>query len=65
VKAYEAHALSKITCKDWLENNNFDVNNKERLGQSKKFKDGSLKMENLRHYFKKTHIRRLKSCQKH
>jgi len=45
-KAYEKHAFSEITCRDWLrrfKNNDFDVIDKDRPGQSKKFENRELK----------------------
>jgi len=39
------HALSETTCRDWFrrfKNNDFDVNDKERSDQPKKFEDGRL-----------------------
>jgi len=45
LEAYGEHALSETTCRDWFKrfkDNNFDVNDKECLGQPKKFQDREL-----------------------
>ncbi|KYM99711.1 Pleiotropic regulator 1 [Cyphomyrmex costatus] len=45
VEAYGEHALSETTCRDWFrkfKNNDFDVNDKKRSGQPKKFEDEEL-----------------------
>jgi len=43
---YGDHVLSETACRDWFrgsKNNDFDVENKERSGASKKFEDKELK----------------------
>ena len=45
VKVYGKHTLSETTCRDCFrrfKNNDFDINDKERSGQPKKFEDGEL-----------------------
>ena len=45
VAAYGEHALSQTICRDWFrrfKNNDFDVNDKKRPDQLKKFEDGEL-----------------------
>jgi transposase len=45
VEAYGIHALSETTCRDWFrrfKNKDFDVEDKERSGQPKKFEDTEL-----------------------
>ena len=45
VDAYGKHALSKSTCHEWFQqfkNNDFEVNDKERPEQPKKFEDTEL-----------------------
>ena len=45
VKTYSDHALSETTCRNWsrrFENNDFDVEDKERSGAAKRFEDEEL-----------------------
>lgn len=61
MEAYGEYALSETTRGSFrrFKNNDFDVNDKERSGQSKKFE------KNWRHYFKKIYVIRSKNCRKH
>ena len=64
VETYGDHALSEITCKDWfrcLKNDNFFMFKiKNSLVHWK-----SLKTENWRHYFMKTHFRQKLNLENH
>ena len=45
VETYGEHALSETTCRDWFrrfKNDDFDLQDKERSGAPKKFKDEEL-----------------------
>ena len=59
MKAYGEHTLSE-TYRDWFrrfKNNDFDVNDKERPNQLKKFENEEFwKSLKWKHYFKKIHV---------